>query len=48
MSDKNFGKVNITIVINIYQCSPVSNFSQFGELQFLGPNLPNKHVRMEY
>ena len=26
----------------------VPNFSQFGELQFLGPNMPKKHFRMEY
>ena len=30
-------------VINIYQCTtPVPNFSQFGEIQILGPNLPKK------
>ena len=43
MSDKNFRKTNIKTVISIYQCTPVANFSSFGELQILGPNLPAKH-----
>ena len=42
MSDKNFGKINIKVVISIKQCTPVPNFSQFGKLQFLRPNLPKK------
>ena len=33
MSDKNFRKINIKTVISIYQCTPVANFSSFGELQ---------------
>ena len=43
MSDRNFGKINIKIVINIQQCTPVPNFSYFGELQILGKNLPKKY-----
>ena len=42
MNDKNFEKLNIKIVISIWQCTPVSNFSLFGELQILGPNFPKK------
>ena len=48
ISDKVIGKMNIKIVITILQCAPVPNSSQFGELQFLGPNLPKKHFRLEY
>ena len=44
MSDKNFGKINLKIVISIQQCAPVPNFIKFEELQILGPNLPKKNV----
>ena len=27
MSDENFGKINIKIVISAYQCTPVPNFN---------------------
>ena len=40
MSDKNFEKINIKIVISIQQFTAVRNFSQFVELQIMGPNLP--------
>ena len=39
MSGKNFGKINIKFKMRKQQCTPVSDFSQFGELQFLRPNL---------
>ena len=42
MNDKNFEKMNIKIVLSIYQCTPVRNFSQFVKLHNLGPNLPKK------
>ena len=42
VSDKNFGKINIKFEMRIQQCTPVPNFSQLGELQFLRPDLPKK------
>ena len=42
MSDKNFGKINIKIVINKQQCTPLRNFRQFEEIQIMAPNLPQK------
>ena len=47
-NDKNFVKINVKFEIRIWQCMPVPNFSQFRELQFLGPHLPKKHFRVEY
>ena len=43
MTDKNFEKINIKIVISIQQCTPLRNFSHFVELQIMGPNLPKKY-----
>ena len=43
MTDKKFEKINIKTVINIQQCTPLPNFSQFEEIQIMGPNLPKKH-----
>ena len=40
MSDKIFEKINIKIEISIKKSTSVANFSQFEELQILGPNLP--------
>ena len=42
MTDKNFEKMNIKIIISIRQFTPVQNFSHFVELQVMGPNLPKK------
>ena len=42
MEEKNSEKINFKIVISIYQCTRPPNFSHFGELQILGPNLPQK------
>ena len=42
MKEKNSEKINFKIVISIYQCTHAPNFSHFGELQILGPNLPQK------
>ena len=42
MNDKKFGKTNVKLEIRIYQCTPVSNFSEFGELQLFGPNFRKK------
>ena len=42
MTDKNFEKLNIKIVISIQQFTPVRNFSHFVELQITGPNFPQK------
>ena len=44
----NFEQINIKFEIRILQCMSVPNFSRFGELQFLGSNLPKKHFRVEY
>ena len=48
VSDKNFGKVNTKFEMRIWQCTPVPNFSQFGEIQFLRPNLSKIEYRVEY
>ena len=42
LSDKNFEKINIKIVISIQQCTPLRNFSHLVELQIMIPNLPIK------
>ena len=42
MTDKNFEKKTIKIVISIQQYTRVRYFSHFAELQILGPNLPKK------
>ena len=44
MTDKNFEKINIKIVIIIQQCTPLQSFSHFVELQIMGPNLPPKKI----
>ena len=46
VSDKNFEKMNMKFEIRIQQCTPVLNFSQPGELQFLRLNLPKKDLRV--
>ena len=48
MSEFFFGKMNIKFEIRIEQCTPLPNFSQFGELQFLRRNLCKKDLRVEY
>ena len=42
MSNKNFGKMNIKFKMRRKQCTLVPNLSQFGEFQFLRPNLSKK------
>ena len=42
MTNKNFEKINIKIVISIQQFTTVWNFRHFVELQIMGPNLPKK------
>ena len=42
MTDKNFEKRNIKIVISMQQFTPIRSFSHFVELQIMGPNLPKK------
>ena len=42
MSDKNFAKINIKIVISIKQFTHVLNFNKSGETQFLKPDLAKK------
>ena len=42
MTDKNFEKVNIKIVISMQQSIPVRNFSHFVEPKIMGPNLAKK------
>ena len=48
MSEKKIKKINIKFETRIKQYISVPDFSQFGELQFLGPNLHKKHFRNEY
>ena len=43
MTDKNYEKINIKIVISIQQSTPLWNFSHFVELQIMSPNLPKKY-----
>ena len=43
VNEKNFEKINIKIEISISLSTSVPNFSQFEELQILGPNLPQKY-----
>ena len=43
MNEKNFEKININTVINIQQCTPPRNLSQFEEIQIMEPNLPKRH-----
>ena len=40
MNDKNFEKINIKFKIRTEQSTPAPNFSQFEELEILGPDLP--------
>ena len=42
MTDKNFEKIKIKIVMNIQPCTPTGNFSHFVELHIMGANLPKK------
>ena len=42
MTNKNFEKTNIKIVLSIYQRTPLQNFRQFEEIKIIGPNLPKK------
>ena len=37
---------NIKFELRIQRCTPVPNFSQFREFQFLRPNLPKKDLRV--
>ena len=46
MTNKNFEKLKI--VIGMQQCTPAPNFSQFGELQFQGPNLVKRNLGITY
>ena len=43
MTDINFEKINIKIVISIQQSTPLRNFNHFVELQIMDPNLPKKY-----
>ena len=42
MSEKKIKEIKIKFEIRIKQCMYVPDFSQFGELQFLRPNFPQK------
>ena len=43
VNEKFFEKINIKIEISISLSTSAPNFSQFEELQILGPNLPQKY-----
>ena len=45
MNYKNFEKINIKIETSIQQSTAVPSFSQFNELQFLGPKLPKMNEK---
>ena len=42
MTDNNFEKLNIKIVISVQQFTHARNFNHFEELQIVEPNLPQK------
>ena len=42
MSEKNSKKINIKLKTGLKQCMSVSDFSQYRELQFLGPTFCKK------
>ena len=44
VTDKNFEKINIKIVISVQQSSPLRNFSHSIELQIMGPNFTQKNL----
>ena len=44
MTDKNFEKIIIKIVITKQQFTPLRNFSHFEELQIVGQNWPQKNM----
>ena len=43
VNEKFFEEINIKIEISISLSTSAPNFSQFEELQILGPNLPQKY-----
>ena len=43
VNEKIFEEINIKIEISISLSTSAPNFSQFEELQILGPNLPQKY-----
>ena len=48
MNDKKLWKNKYQIRNKDKAMYLLPNLSQFGELQFFGPNLSNKHFRLEY
>ena len=48
MNENFFEKMNIKTVISIQQCAPLRNFSQFEEIQIMGPNLSKKHESQKF
>ena len=44
MNKNFFEKINIKIVISPQQFTPLQNFSNFEELQIVGPNWPPKNM----
>ena len=44
MTDKNFEKINIKIMLSIQQSSPLRNFSHSIELQIVGQNLTHENM----
>ena len=45
VNEKKIGKTNIKFELRIKQYTLVPNFSEFGEFQFLRPNLPKNTFR---
>ena len=43
MNEWNFEKINVKIVITIYQCTTLQIFNSFGELQILGQICSKKY-----
>ena len=48
MNEKDFEKKIFKTVIRIEQYTPLRNFSQFEEIQIMGPNLPKKHESQKF
>ena len=44
MTDKNFEKINIKIMLSLQQSSPLRNFSHSIELQTVGQNLTQENM----
>ena len=47
MNQKNFEKINIKTIISIQKSTSLQNFSQFEEIQIMGPDCPKSMMSDE-